>query len=426
MKNLMVKEQYLAWEDGSPFFFLADTAWELAHRLDRQEVEHYFRIRKRQGFDAAQIVALAEFEGLTVPNAYGRLPLQLTDGLPDPEKPDTAGDYSYWDHLDYIVETAAAHDMFVTLLPTWGDKFNLLWGQGPVVFTPENAYTYGAWIGARYAGCWNIIWMLGGDRPLLEPKHRAIIDAMAAGIRSADPSHLMTFHPPGKRNSVEYVGDADYIAFHASQTSHGIEQCYDSDLVMLEMRKTGKPYFDSEPRYEDHPACLDVKTKHYWNAADVRFNAYRSMLAGVCGHTYGNHCIWSMNREAVPYFPYVWQEALIHPGAEQLHHVKTLRLSRDYFSLRPAKEAVLTEYHGMGRVTAARGRGYLYAYSPMGLAFSLEYTFPEANWVRASWFDPRTGEEAPFTIVPPCGRMTYVPPVSGTDWVLILDADQGE
>ena len=62
MKNLMVKEQYLAWEDGSPFFFLADTAWELAHRLDRQEVEHYFRIRKRQGFDAAQIVALAEFE----------------------------------------------------------------------------------------------------------------------------------------------------------------------------------------------------------------------------------------------------------------------------------------------------------------------------------------------------------------------------
>ena len=94
MRKLTVKGRYLAWEDGEPFFYLGDTAWEIFHRLSREEMEHYFAQRARQGYTVVQGVALAEFEGLTVPNAYGRLPLCLTDGLPDPARPDTQGEYS--------------------------------------------------------------------------------------------------------------------------------------------------------------------------------------------------------------------------------------------------------------------------------------------------------------------------------------------
>lgn len=109
------------------------------------------------------------------------------------------------------------------------------------------------WIAARYRDKWNILWMLGGDRPL-EPKHRAIVDAMAAGIREADANHLITFHPPGAKDSTDFLADAPYIDFHTAQTGHGIEQCYRSDEVMAKMAAaTGKPYLDSEPRYEDHP-----------------------------------------------------------------------------------------------------------------------------------------------------------------------------
>ncbi|MBQ4321009.1 MAG: DUF4038 domain-containing protein, partial [Oscillospiraceae bacterium] len=50
MKKLAVKGRYLAWEDGAPFFYLGDTAWELFHRLNREETEHYFAQRARQGF----------------------------------------------------------------------------------------------------------------------------------------------------------------------------------------------------------------------------------------------------------------------------------------------------------------------------------------------------------------------------------------
>ena len=33
--------RFLITEDGKPFFWLGDTAWELFHQLNRDEAEHY-------------------------------------------------------------------------------------------------------------------------------------------------------------------------------------------------------------------------------------------------------------------------------------------------------------------------------------------------------------------------------------------------
>lgn len=424
MRKLTVMNRYLAFEDGEPFFYLGDTAWELFHRLNRDEMAHYFAQRARQGYTAIQCVALAEFEGVTVPNAHNRLPLHFTNGLPDPTRPDTDGEYSYWDHVDYAVDTAAAHGLFMVILPTWGDKFNLLWGKGPVIFNEENAYIYGKWLAARYAEKENVIWMLGGDRPL-ETEHRQIIDAMAKGIKEMDTNHLITFHPPGGRTSIDHVADADYIDFHTSQTGHGIEQCYDTDSIMLKMAaETNKPYMDSEPRYEDHPACFNDKIGYYWDATDVRQNAYWNLMTGVCGHTYGNHCIWSMTKEPNSYFPYAWDEALLHPAAEQIHLIKDLRLSHGYFSFRHAPELLASDYAGMGHLSAGRGDDYGYVYTPLGLPITVNLSeFTGSLRLRASWFDCRTGENNVFAILPNRGQTTLVPPTQGKgcDWVLILE-----
>ena len=45
---------FLVTESGQPFFWLADTAWELFHRLNRAEAEHYLETRRRQGFNVIQ------------------------------------------------------------------------------------------------------------------------------------------------------------------------------------------------------------------------------------------------------------------------------------------------------------------------------------------------------------------------------------
>jgi hypothetical protein len=145
--------RFLVQDNGKPFFYLADTAWELFHRLDREEADLYLKNRAAKKFTVIQAVVLAELEGLTVPNRYGDRP--LIDN--DPAKPNEA----YFHHVDRIVNRAASLGLVTGMLPTWGDKVNKRWGKGPVIFTPENAETYGRYIGDRYKHKPNI-WILGG------------------------------------------------------------------------------------------------------------------------------------------------------------------------------------------------------------------------------------------------------------------------
>lgn len=68
-------KRFLVKADGSPFFYLGDTAWELFHRLNREEADRYLKNRASKGFTVIQAVALAEIDGLNDPNPYGHRPL---------------------------------------------------------------------------------------------------------------------------------------------------------------------------------------------------------------------------------------------------------------------------------------------------------------------------------------------------------------
>ncbi|HVV71946.1 MAG TPA: DUF4038 domain-containing protein, partial [Verrucomicrobiae bacterium] len=207
MKRLSVSanRRFLVWEDGSPFFWLADTAWELVHRTTIDEAEWYLERRRKQGFTVIQAVALAEFDGLNEPNAYGERPLINNDPL----RPNAA----YFQYLDRVIELAGQKGIVVGLVPSWGDKVELLaHGKGPVVFGPENARRYGEWIGNRYRDVWNIVWINGGDRQG-GGSNRDVWEALAHGVKSADPNHLMTFHPlggDGGHSSAEWFHASDW------------------------------------------------------------------------------------------------------------------------------------------------------------------------------------------------------------------------
>lgn len=101
--RIMVSEnhRFLQHEDGTPFFYLGDTAWELFHRLSREEADAYLSDRASKGFTVIQAVAIAELDGHTVPNAYGHLPLD--DFNPASPAVTDGPDNDYWDHVDYIV-----------------------------------------------------------------------------------------------------------------------------------------------------------------------------------------------------------------------------------------------------------------------------------------------------------------------------------
>jgi hypothetical protein len=100
LPRLKVSEnrRFLVTEDGRPFFWLGDTAWELFHRATREDADRYLRNRARLRFTVIQAVALAEMDGLNVPNTYGERPLRDND----PATPNDA----YFAHVDWIVARA--------------------------------------------------------------------------------------------------------------------------------------------------------------------------------------------------------------------------------------------------------------------------------------------------------------------------------
>jgi hypothetical protein len=228
----------------------------------------------------------------------------------------------------------------------------------------------------------------------------------------------------GGKSSADEVPGEDFIDFHTLQSGHGVDTGYESYLML---RRTGlsedRPFMNSEPRYEDHPACFNPKLGYYWNAADVRMNLYWDILEGACGHTYGNHCIWSFNREITDYFPFIWQDALLHEGAETVRHAKQLRMSHDYFSLKAAPELVEDDGGITAHIAAAKGDGYAYIYSPYGLPVNFDPSSLNSEIIRLSWFDPRTGEIRIDGIIPGSRGGKLVPPTSGKgrDWIAVLE-----
>ena len=117
---------YLQFADGTPFFWLGDTGWGLFHRLTLAEIKQYLDNRSAKGFNVIQAVALAEFGGLHIPNRYGQLALKNDD----PTKPNE----KYFAVIDSAVKMARERNMFIGLLPTWGDKVTKLMGRGSCYF----------------------------------------------------------------------------------------------------------------------------------------------------------------------------------------------------------------------------------------------------------------------------------------------------
>lgn len=419
--------------DGKPFFWLSDTAWELFHRLSLEETEAYLEDRRSKGFTVIQAVVLAELGGLRVPNANGDLPLIGNDPLQPSE--------AYFRHVDAVIEMAERKGLTMALLPTWGDKFNKKWGEGPEIFTPESARGYGAWLGKRY-GDDNVVWVLGGDRNPETEGHKAIIRAMAEGLRSAGARQPITYHPQGFSASYDFFANGPWIDFHMFQSGHD-QRDLDNDRWTLKGRALtpAKPVLDGEPRYEDHPVALyklgdkwENKPENWFDAFDVRQAAWWSMLSGAAGHTYGNHNIWQMyapGRDPVSKARTPWREALKHAGAAQMGIMRRFLEAHGFGTLKPAQQLLVAAGEDGRRQKAAETADgkTLIVYSPYGDTVRLKRMAIPSGF-SAKWFDPRRGGVveaggSPLQFLP--NEIIFDAPGSptrGNDWVLLIELQE--
>lgn len=411
---------FLLDQFGKPFFYMGDTAWELFHRLSREEAEVYLQSRAALRFNVIQAVVLAEYGGLTEPNPQGHRPLLDND----PTRPVEA----YFADVDWIVNRAEQLRLCIGMLPTWGDKWNKKWGQGPEIFTPENARVYGEFLGKRYRDR-PIVWILGGDRPIENDRHRAIIRALAAGLRTGDGGrHLIAFHPVGGHGSADWLHQESWLDFNMCQTGHGFNHENDRRIAADYARQPVKPCLDAEPEYEDHPAEFNAKNG-YLDAYEARKFAYWAVFAGACGHTYGCHDIWQFfaeGRDPITAARTPWRKALVLPGAQQMKHLRTLIESRPMLLRVPDQSLIVGDAgRGIDRIAATRAEDGSYAmiYASSGRPFDVDLGKLSGSQLRSWWLDPRTGTAREGEAFPRRGTKEFQPPSQGKgqDWVLVLD-----
>ena len=100
----------------------------MTQRLTRQEIVEYLDNRRAKGFNVIQMVGVRDGGLDNSANVNGDRPL-------------LNGDFAtlnpvYWDEVEFIIDEAARRNMYVALLPAWGNHMvsNALNGRNGYAF----------------------------------------------------------------------------------------------------------------------------------------------------------------------------------------------------------------------------------------------------------------------------------------------------
>ncbi|KAL4166670.1 hypothetical protein KRP22_013925 [Phytophthora ramorum] len=363
---------------GDPFFWQADTAWELTHRLNKTSIDFYLKTRAEQGYNVVQTVVISELNGTTRSNFYGDLPYNNSDT--------TQPNEAYFELVDWTVDLAASYGILIALVPVWGRWVNGGWHNDEVsIFNDSTAYEWGKYIGDRYPGLPKI---LGGDSDCLWARNttKAMVSyasdpnvdpatllgpiedttdiwvSMRAGVKDAETAHgyepVILFHPtagwisrpentPQAYAHLMLPKEEHRVSINGAQSGHATPDAlggftpyttWDStknyELIAAMRDGFTGPVLDLENHYEgahdNFKAAFPV-----WNASQVRTGLYHGVYGGAAGFTYGANSVWQMYepqedllRESDYYSPSAgqnasgsWRKDVFFEGATQIQYV---------------------------------------------------------------------------------------------------------
>lgn len=422
-------------EDGTPFFWLGDTAWNYFARLNQSEAKRYLDDRVAKRFTVIQAHVLPWT--LQTRNVHGQT--AFLNG--DFDQPNEA----YWQHVDTLMRMTTDRGLYIALLPVWCRTYiepapNGTDGPNVVLTDSAKAYRYARFLGNRYRTYPNLIWVLGGDRrPTRHGVYRQLARGLTETYANGDPDKiLLTYHPPGGTNrppatsTGEFYHHEPWMDLNMIQSGHALANASYQRISEDYVRQPTKPTFDAEPCYEQHAVKHDFKNGHF-NARHVRRRAWWSVLAGACGFTYGGNGIYGMDKPndlvEPDHFSHFWYDALNHEGAGQMQHVRSLietlgvgRLVPDSTRLKSASGTV------DDRVQVARGKdnSYVVAYITDGHSITLDLSRMNSRRLSGYYFDPRTGRRQLIARVARQSAATFTPPTSGSeqDWVLVVTGNK--
>jgi hypothetical protein len=428
--------RFLCLDDGkdSTFFWLGDTGWRL-FTLNRDDIQYYVNIRKKQGFNVIQGPVIISYDknDRLLSNGDGELPLSNINRL-------SSFNTKYLDIYDFIIDKAAESGMYVALLP--------FWAQGINRHSPEELMEFGKKLAMHFSKKTNLVWIVGGEAAGESDPQR--VNALARGLHEGSGGKtLISVHPGIGSSSTGkfWVSDslsgeynyhnAEWLDFNMLQSGHNFNtptyKLIEKDYGMLPV----KPTFESEFFYENHPSWDTRFESNPLRSDDfeVRKGAYWSVFSGGFGFTYGHHAVWQFylqGKESSNGAPTSdWKSALLSPGANQMKYLKNLVLSRPFYSRKPDQKLLLSQTlpTDAGVVRVIRDgdskndyASYIMAYIPGNQTITLNTSPIKSKKINVSWFFPETGNyQCIQAKVTNKGSITAQVPEPFKDAVLIVD-----
>jgi hypothetical protein len=408
--------RYLVHADGTPFFWLGDTAWNGALLSSAEDWEAYLADRRWKRFTVVQFVttqwraAYANAEGQVAYTGYRQIRI-------NPE---------FFRRLDERIDAVNRAGLLAAPVLLWalGDST-----QVPGKLPEDQAIRLARYIVARYQGH-HVVWILAGDEDYGRNGERWRRIGRAVFDR---PGHApVTLHPQGMQWRFDDFADERWLSLLLYQSGHGddagtLAWLHSGPPAEKWREPPARPVINAEPPYEGHRAYQSGQPHSAYN---VRRAVYWSLLvAPTAGVTYGAHGIWSWQTEpGVPLnhrgtgVARPWREALRFPGSEDMRRVAELFESLEWWRLRPAPWLVGEQPEDPARfvgAAATEAGDQAVIYLPVGGAVrvALERLRPG---VEASWFNPRDGSRR---LARPGRGGRFAAPGAG-DWVLLFVAPE--
>jgi Protein of unknown function (DUF4038) len=439
--KLVVNEgsRIIQYEDGTPFLWIGCTSWGMTEWLTREKVDLYLDDRQSKGMNVVQLCLFwGKRRGYPIKtftvnpsNAYGYKSFVEKNGMPDVLQPavieggSPENSNDYWDHVDYCIQAIKKRGMYAAVLPFWGRRYvNATYkGQSLSIFTLENIFQYGQFLGERYSDEPNIIWVNGGDVKAdaggdFTSHYRLFAEGLVKGVTGksikwneesdAWDSLLITYHPDGSPmiNSSNWFQNDPWLTFDMIET-HVARDKITASIRQDLAKEPLKPTVMAEGQYEGYT------NGKFANAIHIRRQAYQSFFAGAAGYTYGathdeegNGPLMSPANN--------WEHLLNLEGAGQLIYLKEFLEKNTWWNWEPYDEIILE----------GRGTGELEKLAVKSDRKILIY-FPENSICKVnlgllnkySWLNTATGESVDNINVI---QNEFSPPEGWEDAVLIL------
>ncbi len=405
---------HLAHSDGTPFLWIACTAWNGALRSTELEWETYLEHRKKTGYNTIQFVT-TQWRGGPV-NADGQT-AYTKDG---PININT----KFFNHMDKKVDRINAHGLIAAPVMLWGLPFGEGRHLSPGYDLPyEDARLLAKYIKARYGGN-HVVWIFGGDAKYTgEMESRWKFMGRSVFKRKQD---LVSLHPLGRAWIGKLYDSEDWLDIIGYQSSHSNEEktvnWINRGPVVMEWQEISpRPLINMEPNYEEiHFKITDE---------DVRNASYWSLFsAPISGITYGANGLWPWLRKGELIINHEktagisdWETSMKFPGSIQIGYLAEFMRRYEWWKLRPASKLLINQpsdkkFDEHIAVVKSRNGRLILVYLPKKQAVRIRVGDKVYN---GQWFNPVLNEFSTAKVRSDGGTLTATPP-SDSDWVLEL------